>query len=87
MKTSFLFISCQEAFLICDKAQYGDATLWERIKLSIRLSWCRISRAYSKKNNELTETINEANICALSPQEREEMQAELKAKLENQNQK
>lgn len=69
MKKSFLFITCQEAHRICDKAQYGDATLWERIKLAIRLSWCRVSQAYTKRNIALTKAINEANVDALSNRE------------------
>ena len=43
MKKSILFISCEEAHHICDKNQYGEATAWERFKLGIRLSWCKIT--------------------------------------------
>jgi hypothetical protein len=42
MKKSFLFISCQEAKHICDKSQYDEATGWERLKLGIRLIWCKL---------------------------------------------
>lgn len=57
IKKSFLFISCEEAHHICDKSQYGEATLWERIKLSIRLSWCKVTRNYTRKNKALTKFI------------------------------
>jgi len=86
MRKSFLFITCKEAHRICDKAQYGDATPWERIKLAIRLSWCGVSQAYTKKNNTLTKAIDKANLDALSQHEIENMQVKLRTHLKNQNQ-
>ena len=50
MKKRFLFISCEEAKLICDKVQYNEATNWERVKLNLRISWCSIAKSYTKKN-------------------------------------
>jgi len=69
MKKSFLFISCEEAYHICDKHQYGEATGWERFKLGFRISWCKISRAYTRKNTALTKTIEKSKINALRPRE------------------
>jgi len=80
MEKSFLFISCEEAKHICDKSQYGEATLWEKFKLNIRLSWCKITRAYTKRNNALTKTIKSSKVGCLKHQE----QQELKEKFENQ---
>ena len=74
MKKSFLFISCDEAKHICDKTQYNEATGWERIKLGIRLSWCRITKAYSKNNNKLTDVVQKANVNCLKNDEREKLQ-------------
>lgn len=62
MKKSFLFITCEEAQHICDKSQYGEATLWERIKLTIRLLWCRVTQNYTKNNNKLTKLITKKQI-------------------------
>ncbi len=62
MKESFLFITCEEAQIICDKNQYGEATLWERIKLTIRLLWCRVTQNYTKNNNKLTKLITKKQI-------------------------
>jgi len=71
------FISCEEAKQICDKAQYGEASLWEKIKLNVRLSWCHITRAYSSKNNKLTKLIKESKIEVLEKSKKEEMQRKL----------
>ncbi|MEM6515398.1 MAG: hypothetical protein AAF688_04390 [Bacteroidota bacterium] len=85
MKKSLLFISCEEAHHICDKSQYGEATGWERIKLGIRLSWCKITRAYTRKNNALTEAIKKSEVRALSPDELQDIEIGFQEHLKNQN--
>ena len=86
MKKSFLFISCEEAEYICDKHQYGEASLWERFKLTIRLSWCKITRAYSKRNKTLTKTIASTKIECLKHHEQKEMKKQFQSHLTKQNQ-
>ncbi len=81
MKKSFLFISCEEAQHICDKRQYGEATGWERVKLGIRLSWCRITKAYSSKNNKLTDAINKAEVDCLNNDERSKLKTQFEKEL------
>jgi hypothetical protein len=86
MKKSFLFISCEEAEHICDKSQYGEATLWEKIKLNIRLSWCKITRAYTKRNSVLTKTIKSSKVECLKHHEQQELKENFNNKLSKQNQ-
>lgn len=81
MKKSILFITCQEAHHICDKNQYGEATPWEKIKLGLRLSWCKITRAYTKRNKKLTESLKENNITILKEDERSKIQSEFEKEL------
>lgn len=81
MKKSFLFISCEEAQHICDKRQYGEATGWERVKLGLRLSWCRITQAYVTKNNKLTEVMNKAEVDCLNNNERSKLKEEFEKEL------
>ena len=81
MKENFLFLSCDEAQVICDKAQYGEATSWERIKLMLRLSWCHITKAYSNRNDKLTQTINKANLYCLKNSERKKIEKEFEKEL------
>ena len=69
MKKSILFISCEEAHHICDKNQYGEATAWERLKLGIRLCWCKVTKAYTKNNSKLTDAINNSKIDCLDDTE------------------
>ena len=81
MKKSFLFISCEEAKHICDKSQYGEATGWERIKLALRLSWCRVTKAYSNKNNKLTDTIEHAKVDCVNTDERDKIKHQFEEEL------
>ncbi len=86
MKKSFLFISIEEAEHICDKSQYGEATLWERFKLNLRLCWCKIARAYSKRNKSLTKTIKSSKVDCLKYKEQQELKAKFENQLKNQKQ-
>jgi len=84
MKKNKLFISCDEAKEICDKSQYGEATFWEKVKLTIRLSWCSISKKYSKKNKQLTNVIKTSEVDCLKQAERDALKAEFTQQLRQQ---
>lgn len=81
MRKSFLFISCDEAKHICDKAQYGEANSWDKIKLNLRLSWCHITKHYSKKNKKLTEVLQHSNLNCLDKTERHHLETEFQKEL------
>ncbi|QNM85056.1 hypothetical protein H9W90_12765 [Polaribacter pectinis] len=49
-----LKITCDEATTICDKNQYGEATLLDKIKLNIHFIRCKICFKYTKQNMTLT---------------------------------
>lgn len=82
-KKSFLFISCDEAYHICDKAQYGEASLWEKIKLNLRYVWCQFTQGYVKRNKKLTHAFKVSNIHTLHPSERELMNGRFNQQLKN----
>ncbi len=84
MKKSLLFVSCEEAQHICDKAQYDEAGLWEKIKLNIRLSWCKITRAYYKRNIKLTEKIKESQVECLDVKHKNDMRKKLDQAIKDQ---
>ncbi|TXD82831.1 hypothetical protein ESY86_12500 [Subsaximicrobium wynnwilliamsii] len=86
MKKRFLFISCEQAYLICDKAQYGEANLWERFELMLRLSWCKFARAYTKDNCALTAAIHSSKDKLLTEIEREEFRKNLERLIHKQPQ-
>ncbi|WP_178984372.1 hypothetical protein [Winogradskyella helgolandensis] len=86
MKKSFLFITCDEAKHICDKAQYGEATSWEKAKLMLRLFYCHVTKTYSKKNTKLSETIETSKVQCLKTEERNRLQSALDKELTKQQQ-
>lgn len=50
-----LFISCDEATIICNKNQYKEASFWELIQLNIHVFRCKVCGMYSKQNGKLSE--------------------------------
>lgn len=83
MRKNFLFISCEEAFHICDKAQYGEATLIEKIKLNLRYFWCRFTKTYVNRNKKLTHAIKIANVQSLHQNERQQLLERFNQQLKN----
>ena len=47
-------INCDEATTICNKNQYEEASLWEKMRLMIHLFICKNCGQYSKQNATLT---------------------------------
>lgn len=80
-KRSFIFISCEEAFLLCDKDQYGEATFWERFKLRLRCSWCHVTQAYSRKNEKLSDTLKNAHLTAMDNEAKERIDLRLQKEI------
>ena len=85
MKKGFLFISCDEAKHICDKAQYNEASFWEKLELNIRYSWCKFTRAYVKKNKQLSSMVKKSKVNCLQNCERESIKKEFEKELTNQD--
>lgn len=78
-----LFIQCEEAGHTCDKTQYKEASLWEKIKLNIHLIYCRMCREYSKRNSKLTKLANNKDVDCLKPCEKEKIKEKFNKELHN----
>lgn len=70
-------ITCDEATTICDKSQYGKATLIELIKIKFHFLGCKICSVYTKQNTLLSKILNQNkggfSICSLTEEEKLEM--------------
>jgi hypothetical protein len=79
-------LTCDEATAICDKSQYKEASLWEKIKLSIHLFLCKKCGLYSKQNKVMSSCYQKlkdaerSNTTQLKKEEKEFMEHELKTK-------
>ena len=79
-------IPCDEANHVCDKTQYKEATLWEKIILNIHLIYCRACREYTKNNTKLTKKVKESKVECLDKKCKASMKKNLdKAIIEESN--
>ncbi len=77
-------INCDEATAICDKNQYGEASLSEKVRLTFHLLVCKYCKSYSKQNNLMSQIFGRhLRPCDGS----EKLSAEDKLELENSLQK
>ena len=80
-------LSCDEASKICDKSQYCEASLWEKIRLSFHLFLCKKCGLYSKQNTTLTkcykihEDIESRKKHCLTEDEKIHIEKELKSRV------
>lgn len=72
-----LMLKCDEANHVCDKAQYKNASLWEKIKLNMHLIFCKACRKYSSNNAKLSNTIKKAKIECLDKNCKDKMKKNL----------
>ena len=68
-KNNFM-ISCDEANHVCDKTQYKEATIWEKIRLNIHLIYCRACRKYTKNNTKLTVSIKTSEVKCMPKEDK-----------------
>jgi len=66
-------MKCQEANHVCDKTQYKEATLWEKIKLNIHLLYCRACRKYTSDNTKLSDFIQKSNVQTISTTDKDNL--------------
>ncbi|SFC83055.1 hypothetical protein [Algibacter pectinivorans] len=66
-------IPCEEANHVCDKSQYKNASIREKIALNLHLIFCRACRKYSSNNSKLTKTIKKAEVECLDQKSKEAM--------------
>ena len=77
-------LECSEANHICDKNQYNEASLWEKIRLTIHLIYCRACRKYTKNNNKLTKLIKKSDTESLDVSEKEKIEVAFERELTKQ---
>lgn len=82
-KKNRIFIPCEEAGHNCDKTQYKEASLWEKIKLNIHLIYCRACREYSKNNAKLTKLAKKPEVDCLKPEEKKHLKDNFEKEYQN----
>ena len=72
-----LALKCDQANHVCDKAQYKDASIWEKIKLFIHITFCDGCRKYTINNVKLSRVIRKSHIVCLDKKCKENMKINL----------
>ena len=49
-----ILIKCDEATTICDKSQYGEATTFDKMRLSLHNFLCHRCKLYTEQNKVMT---------------------------------
>ncbi|WP_111309282.1 hypothetical protein [Confluentibacter sediminis] len=79
-----IFVPCEEANHVCDKSQYKEASLWEKIKLNLHLIYCKACRKYSKNNKKLSHSIKISKVKCLDKKCKDAMKKEFEKALKDQ---
>jgi len=77
-KTTFLFFDCSEAAKCCDKAQYKEANLFEKIKLMLHLALCKTCRKFSERNSKLTHLMKDSKLETCSEEKKDQWREQIK---------
>jgi len=78
--------ACENANHVCDKTQYKEATLMEKIKLTLHLIYCRACRKYTSNNQKLTKVVKNSKVKCMNSKEKKSLETNLtKAINERQN--
>lgn len=73
-----LFMDCSNTAHCCDKAQYDEASFFEKIQIHIHLLFCKPCKKYTENNNKLTELVKKANLKSCSEAEKKAWKEEIK---------
>ncbi|TVZ26961.1 hypothetical protein JM83_1968 [Gillisia sp. Hel_I_86] len=76
-----LLIDCSEAAYCCDKNQYKEASVTEKLKMLLHLIYCKKCRKYSSHNRHLTELIERSNIKTCTEEEKKEWREEIEKEI------
>ncbi|UZO82462.1 hypothetical protein NBT05_08300 [Aquimarina sp. ERC-38] len=82
-----VFVSCDDANHFCDKNQYKEASLLEKVLLNVHLIYCSACRKYSSRNGKLTKHFKNPKVISLDFNTKERMQEEMKKVLQEESMK
>jgi hypothetical protein len=76
-----IMFKCGEAAHICDKAQYEEASFWEKVLMKMHQFMCQLCRKHSIRNGKLTEAIKSANLKTMPRDEKEVIKQRLREEM------
>ncbi|RKS44926.1 hypothetical protein BC962_2598 [Gillisia mitskevichiae] len=76
-KKTFL-VDCSEAAKCCDKSQYKESSIAEKVKMLLHLVFCKNCRKYSSNNTRLTKLIEKSNIQTCTEEQKKAWREKIK---------
>ena len=73
--------SCEKVAIICNKAQYKEATLIEILRLKFHILMCKRCLNYTKKNTTLSSLCSRSKLQALSKKDKTRLKDKLKGEV------
>lgn len=70
-----------EGHHLCDKNQYDECTLWERIKLAFYLVFSKKCREYTKRNLKLTKSVKDPQVKHMPVEDKNALKEQLQKEL------
>lgn len=80
-KKKSILTGCSVAGYCCDKKQYNEASLSEKIKMLLHLAFCKPCRKYASNNSKLTKLIEKSNLKSCPEDEKKVWKESIKKEL------
>ncbi len=74
-------LKCAEAANICDRSEYEESSLREKLKLRLHLFFCKNCKKYQERNRRLTQLLKKSGLQSCSATEKDNF----RKKMEGQN--
>ena len=68
---SFFNLSCAEAAVAANKAEYKEANLKDKLRLRLHLFFCTTCKKYNENNHKLSWLLKKANLTTCTKEEKE----------------
>ena len=77
-----MFISCNQAAEICNKAQYREAGNWQIFKLKLHHIYCKSCKSHAARNGKLTELCSKASFKCMDEKKKTILKEEINEKID-----
>ncbi|MBT8295015.1 MAG: hypothetical protein KJP01_01710 [Gramella sp.] len=77
-RNKFFFIDCSHAAECCNKSQYEEASLMDKMKLMIHLAICKTCRRFSSRNAKLTHLLKQSKIETCPEENKQQWREQIK---------
>ena len=80
-KFKSLFLDCSQANHCCDKAQYDEASLMDKIKIHLHNFFCKPCQKYTSTNKKLSALVKKANLKTCTEEEKKSWKKEIEKEI------